>query len=71
MFAGNVWKKGDIIIDGGNTFFRYNPSPILEELSAEGFNFIGTRVSGGEALKGPIYHARRSERCLGQIWRRS
>lgn len=47
-------KKGDIIIDGGNTFFmdtiRRN-----RELSAEGFNFIGTGVSGGEegALKGP------------------
>jgi 6-phosphogluconate dehydrogenase len=46
--------KGDILIDGGNTFFvdtiRRN-----RELSAEGFNFIGTGVSGGEegALKGP------------------
>ena len=45
--------KGDIIIDGGNTFF---PDTIRRnrELSAEGFNFIGTGVSGGEeALKGP------------------
>ncbi|MFB0713722.1 NADP-dependent phosphogluconate dehydrogenase [Buttiauxella noackiae] len=47
-------EKGDILIDGGNTFFldtiRRN-----RELSAEGFNFIGTGVSGGEegALKGP------------------
>ena len=46
--------KGDILIDGGNTLFtdtiRRN-----KELSAEGFNFIGTGVSGGEegALKGP------------------
>jgi 6-phosphogluconate dehydrogenase len=46
--------KGDILIDGGNTFFldtiRRN-----RELSAQGFNFIGTGVSGGEegALKGP------------------
>ncbi|MDH2433171.1 NADP-dependent phosphogluconate dehydrogenase [Pokkaliibacter sp. MBI-7] len=46
--------KGDILIDGGNTLFtdtiRRN-----RELSAEGFNFIGTGVSGGEegALKGP------------------
>jgi len=46
--------KGDILIDGGNTLFtdtiRRN-----RELSAQGFNFIGTGVSGGEegALKGP------------------
>ncbi|SFZ72449.1 NADP-dependent phosphogluconate dehydrogenase [Chitinimonas taiwanensis] len=46
--------KGDIIIDGGNTLYtdtiRRN-----KELSALGFNFIGTGVSGGEegALKGP------------------
>ncbi|CAD6508725.1 NADP-dependent phosphogluconate dehydrogenase [Candidatus Profftia tarda] len=47
-------QKGDIIIDGGNTFFkdtirRYN------ELSSEGFKFIGAGVSGGEkgALQGP------------------
>ncbi|WP_269533240.1 NADP-dependent phosphogluconate dehydrogenase [Chitinimonas sp. BJYL2] len=47
-------EKGDIIIDGGNTLYtdtiRRN-----HELSALGFNFIGTGVSGGEegALKGP------------------
>ncbi|SPZ21324.1 6-phosphogluconate dehydrogenase, decarboxylating [Providencia rettgeri] len=46
--------KGDILIDGGNTLFtdtiRRN-----RELSEQGFNFIGTGVSGGEegALKGP------------------
>ncbi|WP_027351480.1 NADP-dependent phosphogluconate dehydrogenase [Halotalea alkalilenta] len=45
---------GDILIDGGNTLYtdtiRRN-----KELSDEGFNFIGTGVSGGEegALKGP------------------
>lgn len=46
--------KGDIIIDGGNTFFR-DTIRRNRELSAEGFNFIGTGVSGGEegALKGP------------------
>ena len=47
-------SKGDILIDGGNSFFqdtiRRNVS--LEE---EGFRFIGTGISGGEegALKGP------------------
>ncbi|MGK2960210.1 MAG: NADP-dependent phosphogluconate dehydrogenase [Candidatus Malihini olakiniferum] len=46
--------KGDIIIDGGNTFFR-DAIRRNRELSAEGFNFISTGVSGGEdgALKGP------------------
>lgn len=46
--------KGDIIIDGGNTFF-HDTIRRNRELSAEGFNFIGTGVSGGEegALKGP------------------
>ncbi|HHU7187008.1 TPA: NADP-dependent phosphogluconate dehydrogenase, partial [Escherichia coli] len=46
--------KGDIIIDGGNTFFQ-DTIRRNRELSAEGFNFIGTGVSGGEegALKGP------------------
>ena len=39
--------KGDIIIDGGNTFFR-DTIRRNRELSAEGFNFIGTGVSGGE-----------------------
>jgi 6-phosphogluconate dehydrogenase len=37
--------KGDIIIDGGNTFSRTRRN---RELSAEGFNFIGTGVSGEE-----------------------
>jgi len=46
--------KGDILIDGGNTFYR-DTIRRNRELSAEGFNFIGTGVSGGEegALKGP------------------
>lgn len=47
-------EKGDILIDGGNTFFQ-DTIRRNSELSAEGFNFIGTGVSGGEegALKGP------------------
>ncbi|GCD09930.1 NADP-dependent phosphogluconate dehydrogenase [Clostridium tagluense] len=47
-------SKGDILIDGGNSFFMdtIRRSKKLEEL---GFKFIGTGVSGGEegALKGP------------------
>jgi 6-phosphogluconate dehydrogenase len=46
--------KGDIIIDGGNSFFM-DTIRRSKELEALGFNFIGTGVSGGEegALKGP------------------
>lgn len=40
-------SQGDILIDGGNSYYidtirRYN------ELGAQGFNFIGTGISGGE-----------------------
>ncbi|NTK39778.1 NADP-dependent phosphogluconate dehydrogenase [Enterococcus faecium] len=46
--------KGDILIDGGNTFFK-DTMRRNEELADSGINFIGTGVSGGEegALKGP------------------
>jgi 6-phosphogluconate dehydrogenase len=46
--------KEDILIDGGNTFFK-DTIRRNEELEKEGIHFIGTGVSGGEegALKGP------------------
>ena len=46
--------QGDIIIDGGNTYFQ-DTIRRNSELQELGFNFIGTGVSGGEegALKGP------------------
>ena len=46
--------KGDIIIDGGNSFFK-DTIRRTKELEEKGFLFIGTGVSGGEegALKGP------------------
>lgn len=46
--------KGDILIDGGNTFFK-DTMRRNEMLANSGINFIGTGVSGGEegALKGP------------------
>ncbi|WP_108670879.1 NADP-dependent phosphogluconate dehydrogenase [Peribacillus acanthi] len=46
--------KGDILIDGGNTYF-VDTQRRNKELSELGINFIGTGVSGGEegALKGP------------------
>lgn len=45
---------GDILIDGGNTFFK-DTIRRSEELAESGVNFIGTGVSGGEegALLGP------------------
>ncbi|SNC58971.1 NADP-dependent phosphogluconate dehydrogenase [Sodalis endosymbiont of Henestaris halophilus] len=47
-------EKGDIIIDGGNTFYK-DTIRRNRELSKDGFNFIGAGFSGGEegALKGP------------------
>ena len=46
--------KGDVVIDGGNSL--YSDTQRREEaLSAEGLNYLGIGVSGGEegALKGP------------------
>lgn len=47
-------EKGDILIDGGNTYF-VDTKRRNKELSDLGIHFIGTGVSGGEegALKGP------------------
>ncbi|EXJ22760.1 6-phosphogluconate dehydrogenase, decarboxylating [Alkalibacterium sp. AK22] len=47
-------NKGDILIDGGNTFYK-DTIRRSKELEDSGINFIGTGVSGGEegALKGP------------------
>ncbi len=47
-------EKGDILIDGGNSFFL-DTERRNTELAKEGFNFVGTGVSGGEegALWGP------------------
>ncbi|MBJ7647690.1 NADP-dependent phosphogluconate dehydrogenase [Weissella confusa] len=47
-------EKGDILIDGGNTFFE-DTMCRSEKLAESGINFIGMGVSGGElgALQGP------------------
>ncbi|HLR09279.1 MAG TPA: NADP-dependent phosphogluconate dehydrogenase [Bacillota bacterium] len=47
-------ERGDILIDGGNTFFQ-DTQRRNQELEKHGIHFIGTGVSGGEegALKGP------------------
>ena len=46
--------KGDVLIDGGNTFFE-DTMRCSAELDKSGINFIGMGVSGGElgALHGP------------------
>lgn len=47
-------KPGDILIDGGNSFFQ-DTERRSKELESAGIRFIGTGVSGGEegALHGP------------------
>ncbi len=47
-------EKGDLIIDGGNSFFK-DTIRRGEELEGRGILYIGTGVSGGEegALRGP------------------
>lgn len=47
-------EKGDILIDGGNTFFE-DTMRRSEKLAESGIHFIGMGVSGGElgALQGP------------------
>lgn len=47
-------NKGDLIIDGGNSFFL-DTERRAKELESQGFNFFGMGVSGGEegALWGP------------------
>jgi len=47
-------SPGDIIFDGGNSFFQ-DTERRSRELEAEGLQFVGSGISGGEegALKGP------------------
>lgn len=47
-------ERGDILIDGGNSFFQ-DTERRSRELADRGFNFVGMGVSGGEegALWGP------------------
>jgi len=47
-------SKGDILIDGGNSFYR-DTDRRYEALAQKGIHYMGTGISGGEegALKGP------------------
>ena len=62
----NVFEPGDIIVDGGNALFT---DTIRREKAVRetGINFVGAGISGGEegALLGPVDHARRLGRVLG------
>ena len=60
--------KGDIIIDGGNTFYK-DSIERYERMKDSGINFIGTGVSGGEegALNGPSIMAGGSKTAYDHI----
>jgi len=60
--------KGDIIIDGGNSFFA-DTERREKALKAEGLNFIGSGVSGGEtgALWGPSLMPGGDEKAYNEL----
>jgi 6-phosphogluconate dehydrogenase len=51
---GPLMETGDIIIDGGNSYFR-NTEQMIRELEPLGILYMGTGISGGEegARHGP------------------
>ena len=57
---------GDIIIDGGNSFFK-DSIRRYAYLAEKGIHFVGTGVSGGGDRRppGPFHHARWRNRSLG------
>ena len=61
-------EKGDIIIDGGNSFFM-DTKRRIKHLSWEGIKFVGMGISGGEngALWGPSLMPGGSESTWEQI----
>jgi 6-phosphogluconate dehydrogenase len=65
-------EPGDILIDGGNSLFK-DTMQREKSLKAEGLNFIGSGVSGGEegALNGPSLMpggAREAYEAIRPIW---
>ena len=61
-------EKGDILIDGGNSFFG-DTRRRTADLEARGLRFLGTGVSGGEegALKGPSIMPGGTEEAYRQV----
>src|ERR1043166_6039395 len=67
-------KKGDVVIDGGNSLFT-DTQRRAKELEAQGIHFVGMGVSGGEegALNGPSLMpggSRESWEIIGPIFRK-
>ncbi len=60
--------KGDLIIDGGNSYFA-DTERRAKELAAQGFNYFGMGVSGGEegALWGPSLMPGGSEAAYKEV----
>ncbi len=60
--------KGDLLIDGGNSYFT-DTERRTKELEAQGINFLGMGVSGGEegALRGPSLMPGGSEKAYRDI----
>jgi len=60
--------KGDLIIDGGNSFFR-DTDRRFTQFSEKGIHYLGIGISGGEegALKGPCMMAGGSRTGYDQI----
>lgn len=61
-------KQGDLIIDGGNSFFK-DTIRRCNSLERKGFYFLGAGVSGGEegALKGPSIMPGGSEQAWNMV----
>ncbi|MFX1283358.1 MAG: decarboxylating NADP(+)-dependent phosphogluconate dehydrogenase [Promethearchaeota archaeon] len=61
-------KSGDVIIDGGNSFFK-DTIRRSEKLINEGIHYLGVGISGGEegALKGPSIMPGGSKRAWQQV----
>ena len=60
-------EREDILIDGGNSFFR-DTDRRADELASAGFRFVGMGVSGGEEGRaaGAVDDARRAARSVGR-----
>ena len=60
--------EGDIIMDGGNSFFK-DTQRRYEYVTSKGFKYFGVGVSGGEegALKGPALMPGGNKECYADI----
>ena len=65
---GGVLERGDVIIDGGNSFFA-DTQRRAASLEKAGFGFLGCGVSGGEegALRGPSLMPGGTREAYGRV----